>query len=325
VLAGSACFTGDGDGDQLGRLRRLTTAEFKRGSPRRLAPRRVSAAAAVNYKLRDWLFSRQRFWGEPFPILHELDDEGKPTGLLRAVAPRICRSICRIWTTTAARPPRAAAGQGAGRVAVPGDRRRALPRETNTMPQWAGSCWYYLRFIDPRKTTAFVDPEKERAWMPVDLYVGGAEHAVLHLLYARFWHKVLYDRGLRQHPEPFQRLVNQGMILGENGVHRVPAPGQLGQSGRGQGCRRDAGRPCDGMPVGRSRSTPTTSRNQGENFVLRADPSIRIDSRAYKMSKSRGNVVNPDESSGTTARIRCGCTRCSWARWKRPSRGAWPA
>ena len=113
------------------------------------------------------------------------------------------------------RPARTAAGKAPGCgsiVTLDGKRYR---RETNTMPQWAGSCWYYLRFIDPKNDTAFVDPEKEQAWMPVDLYVGGAEHAVLHLLYSRFWHKVLFDRGYVTHVEPFQKLVNQGMILGE--------------------------------------------------------------------------------------------------------------
>jgi leucyl-tRNA synthetase len=135
------------------------------------------------------------------------------------------------------------------------------------MPQWAGSCWYYLRFIDPGNDRQFVDPEKEKAWMPVDLYVGGAEHAVLHLLYARFWHKVLYDRGYVSTPEPFMKLVNQGMILGEmeftlaNG-ERVPAD---------------------------------DVEKRGEVFVLKDNPKVRVESRAHKMSKARGNVVNPDD------------------------------
>ncbi len=108
---------------------------------------------------------------------------------------------------------------------------RRYKRETNTMPQWAGSCWYYLRFLDPKNDKALVDPELEKAWMPVDLYIGGAEHAVLHLLYSRFWHKVLYDRGHVSTPEPFQKLVNQGMILGEMEFtgYRKQAGGWLGQ------------------------------------------------------------------------------------------------
>ncbi|MFM8893235.1 MAG: class I tRNA ligase family protein, partial [Planctomycetia bacterium] len=153
----------------------------------------------------------------------------------------------------------------------------------NTMPQWAGSCWYYLRFLDPRNTERFVDPEVERAWMPVDLYVGGAEHAVLHLLYSRFWHKVLYDRGHVSRPEPFGRLVNQGMILGEMEFtgYRSAKGGWV-----------TAGRQTDAdSPV---RVPADQVEKQGEHFVLRDAPLIRVESRAYKMSKSRGNVVNPD-------------------------------
>jgi leucyl-tRNA synthetase len=165
------------------------------------------------------------------------------------------------------------------------------------MPQWAGSCWYYLRFIDPRNGRAMVDPEKERAWMPVDLYVGGAEHAVLHLLYARFWHKVLYDRGYVSTIEPFQRLVNQGMILGEmeyTGYQRPDGSWASCQNAvkNSEGTLVDA---VTGVPIREVKVRAEDAEKSGENFVLRGDPSIRIDSRAFKMSKSRGNVVNPDE------------------------------
>jgi leucyl-tRNA synthetase len=221
--------------------------------------------AAVNYKLRDWLFSRQRFWGEPFPILHELDEQGSR----RAAAGPGCRGPAGRSAASgrlpAARPPRAAAGESARRLAVRDPRRPSVPRETNTMPQWAGSCWYYLRFIDPRNDQALVDPGKERAWMPVDLYVGGAEHAVLHLLYARFWHKVLFDRGYVSTSEPFQRLVNQGMILGE-----MEYTGYRTADGRWVSADvvaatmpKATGRRGDGPSrSGRSRSTPTTSRSR---------------------------------------------------------------
>ena len=130
---------------------------------------------------------------------------------------KICPSICRIWKTsshTADRSRRWIRRPTDWLYPVIDGKR--YKRETNTMPQWAGSCWYYLRFLDPHNTNAAIDPAIEKAWMPVDLYVGGAEHAVLHLLYSRFWHKVLYDRGVVSMPEPFQKLVNQGMILGEN-------------------------------------------------------------------------------------------------------------
>jgi len=161
---------------------------------------------------------------------------------------------------------------------------RRYRRETNTMPQWAGSCWYYLRFLDPANTERFLDPEVEQAWMPVDLYVGGAEHAVLHLLYARFWHKVLHDRGYVSHPEPFGRLVNQGMILGEMEFtgYRAAAGGWISAE-----LRTEADTPV--------RLPAEQVEKQGEHFVLRDMPTIRVESRAYKMSKSRGNVVNPDE------------------------------
>ena len=167
----------------------------------------------VNYKLRDWLFSRQRYWGEPFPVLHLEDGTHKlvPEALLPVTLPEV----------ETYKP----SGTGESPLALiehwvhTTDPETGAPatRETNTMPQWAGSCWYYLRFMDPHNDGIFVDPEKEKYWGPVDLYVGGTEHAVLHLLYARFWHKVLYDLGHVHTVEPFMRLVNQGMILGEDG------------------------------------------------------------------------------------------------------------
>jgi leucyl-tRNA synthetase len=170
-------------------------------------------------------------------------------------------------------------------------------RETNTMPQWAGSCWYYLRFLDPKNQQAFVDPAVEQAWMPVDLYIGGAEHAVLHLLYARFWHKVLFDRGHVTTREPFQRLVNQGMILGE-----IEMTGYQDASGAwvsaqlvAAGADGKAVLKSTGEPVEAVRVDPAQAEKLGESFVLSADSLIRLESRAQKMSKSRGNVVNPDK------------------------------
>ncbi len=169
-------------------------------------------------------------------------------------------------------------------------------RETNTMPQWAGSCWYYLRFIDPRNEQAFVDPELEKAWMPVDLYIGGAEHAVLHLLYSRFWHKVLYDRGLASTKEPFHKLVNQGMILGEIEFtgYRTAAgewvcASQVTEDENSQPRHKQTGEPLKSIGL-----APEQAVKKGDGFVLAAHPDVRIDSRAFKMSKSRGNVVNPD-------------------------------
>jgi leucyl-tRNA synthetase len=216
VLAGRRCFAGEGVAIHSGRFDGLPTNEFKQQITTWLAGQGLGRAA-VNYKLRDWLFSRQRFWGEPFPILHELDANGQPTGRVRAVderdLPVDLPHLEDFKPHGRPEPPLEKAPQDWLYVTIDGKRYK---RETNTMPQWAGSCWYYLRFLDPKNDRAPVDPEIEQAWMPVDLYVGGAEHAVLHLLYARFWHKVLYDRGVVSTPEPFLKLVNQGMILGEN-------------------------------------------------------------------------------------------------------------
>ena len=163
----------------------------------------------VQYKLRDWLFSRQRYWGEPFPILHLEDGTVMP--LPEDQLPVTLPQIDEYRPTDDGRPPLARGGDAWLMVELP-DGRKGV-RETNTMPQWAGSCWYYLRYLDPQNAEQAWQPELEEYRLPVDLYVGGVEHAVLHLLYARFWHKVLFDCGLVKSKEPFQRLFNQGMIL----------------------------------------------------------------------------------------------------------------
>jgi leucyl-tRNA synthetase len=277
-------FTGEGRAVASGPYTGLATRDFIARIAADLAAAGLGRPS-VNYKLRDWLFSRQRFWGEPFPILHELDAEGRPTGVVRPVAeadlPVPLPDLTDFKPGDTPDPPLSRAG--ADWLIVQRDGRR-YRRETNTMPQWAGSCWYYLRFLDPDNATTFVDAEVERAWMPVDLYVGGAEHAVLHLLYARFWHKVLFDRGHVSTPEPFGRLVNQGMILGEmefTGYRRATG-GWVSAERRGAD---DVG----------ARVPAEQVEKQGEHFVLRDAPTIRVESRAYKMSKSRGNVVNPDQ------------------------------
>jgi leucyl-tRNA synthetase len=216
VLAGERVFTADGTAVNSGEFDGLPTPEFKERITAWLANNGVGRRA-VNYRLRDWLFSRQRFWGEPFPILHELDAAGQPTGRVRAVPedqlPVDLPHLDDFKPHGRPEPPLDKAPEEWLYPVIDGVRYK---RETNTMPQWAGSCWYYLRFLDPKNSGALVDTAVEQEWMPIDLYVGGAEHAVLHLLYARFWHKVLYDRGVVSTCEPFQKLVNQGMILGEN-------------------------------------------------------------------------------------------------------------
>ncbi len=166
---------------------------------------------AVNYKLRDWLFARQRYWGEPFPIIWV---DGEPRPLPEEQLPLTLPETSNFKPSGTGESPLANLTDWVA-TTDPATGKPAR-RETNTMPQWAGSCWYYLRFIDPKNDRQLVDPAKERYWMPVDLYIGGSEHAVLHLLYARFWHKVLYDIGVVSTPEPFMKLVHQGTVLGED-------------------------------------------------------------------------------------------------------------
>jgi len=215
----------------------------------------------VNYKLRDWLFSRQRYWGEPFPIVFI---DGKAKTVSESELPVLLPELDDFKPSGSPEGPLAKAGAWL-EVVDPATGKRAR-RETNTMPQWAGSCWYYLRFIDPTNAKQIVDPELEKYWQPVDLYVGGGEHAVLHLLYARFWHKVLYDAGIVSTPEPFQKLVHQGIILGELE-----------------------------FTVNGERVSEDDVEKRGDKFVLRDAPDVALEARAFKMSKSRGNVVNPDD------------------------------
>ena len=326
------------------------TADFKQRITADLAARGLGREA-VNYRLRDWLFSRQHFWGEPFPIWHELDAAGNPTGLMRADSeselPVRLPDDFEFKPHGRPEPPLEEAPESwLYKTASDGTR---LKRETNSMPQWAGSCWYFLRFCDPKNSERCIDPAVEKYWMPVDLYIGGAEHAVLHLLYSRFWHKVLFDHGHVSTPEPFHRLVNQGMILGEMlhrvfirfertavltsdltddematvvadwlnqefGWREVPFDGTRVISSGEQFYRERLSlwsaseAPLSelqgegvGMVLGSAerfvaRYAPEEDvEKNGDVFVLKKHPRIRTDSRAYKMSKSRGNVVNPDD------------------------------
>ncbi len=295
VLAGRGCFIGVGKAINSGEFNGQHTDAVKQAITARITSAGIGRAA-INYKLRDWLFSRQRFWGEPFPIAHELDAAGNPTGIKRAIPvdqlPVRLPDLADFKPHGRPEPPLEKAADDWLFVTLEGKRHK---RETNTMPQWAGSCWYYLRYIDPLNSLALVDREREAAWMPVDLYVGGAEHAVLHLLYSRFWHKVLFDRGHVSTAEPFGRLINQGMILGEvefTGYQR--SDGTWLSSNQ---VRRDTeGNRVDdqGMAVNGVRVDEADVEKHGDSFALRTDATIRIDSRAHKMSKSRGNVVNPD-------------------------------
>jgi leucyl-tRNA synthetase len=264
VVAGGdptqAAYEGDGRLVNSGFLDGLPVEQAKKAMVRWLE-REGHGRARVQYKLRDWLFARQRYWGEPFPLVRGRDGVVLPVP--EQELPVRLPDVASYKPTGTGESPLAA---------VPAwlqarDPRDGSPaqRETNTMPQWAGSCWYYLRFLDPRNEQAFCDPAKERHWMPVDVYIGGAEHAVLHLLYARFWHKVLFDLGLVSTKEPFQRLVNQGMVL---------APSY-----------RDGP---DGPYV-----RPEDVEVRGEQAFVRASGRA-AEVVVEKMSKSKKNVVNPD-------------------------------
>ena len=176
----------------------------------------------INYKLRDWIFSRQRYWGEPIPMI-TLED-GTEVPVPEDQLPLVLPDMDNYAPSKDGKPPLSKAPSEWLDVEING---KKGTRETNTMPQWAGSCWYYLRYIDPKNPNAIAEPELIKHWLPVDLYIGGAEHAVLHLLYARFWHKFLYDIGVVNTKEPFQKLYHQGMILGENGEKMSKSRGNV--------------------------------------------------------------------------------------------------
>jgi len=215
VVAGGnveeAAYTGDGKLVNSDFLNGLGTAEAIAAMIARLESD-GKGKGKVTYRLRDWLFSRQRYWGEPIPVLHY--EDGTMDTIPEEELPLLLPEVDAIQPSGTGESPLANVADWVN-VIDPRNGKRAR-RETNTMPQWAGSCWYYLRFIDPHNADEICSPEKQREWLPVDLYIGGAEHAVLHLLYARFWHKVLYDLGVVHTKEPFHKLVNQGMILGMN-------------------------------------------------------------------------------------------------------------
>ncbi|MEN9359645.1 MAG: leucine--tRNA ligase [Verrucomicrobiota bacterium] len=213
VLAGKACWTGNGklinsnNGQGLA-LDGLEVKDSKAAATRWLEAKGCGSEK-INYKLRDWLFSRQRYWGEPFPVIHF--EDGSIETVDASELPVVLPEVANFLPADNGESPLANAGAWLD-YTCPRTGRKGR-RETNTMPQWAGSCWYYLRYIDACNGDAAWAPEMEKYWMPVDLYVGGAEHAVLHLLYSRFWHKVLFDLNLVSTDEPFQQLFNQGMIL----------------------------------------------------------------------------------------------------------------
>ncbi|MEO0325522.1 MAG: leucine--tRNA ligase, partial [Myxococcota bacterium] len=274
-------FTAHGVAVNSGRYDGMTTADMKAAIIRDLEAA-GQGKGRVETKLRDWVFSRQRYWGEPIPIVFPVTTEGDPRR----------GDDCEIHFDRPQAVPEdelpvrlpelddyAPGDDPAGVLARATDWRffekggQWFARETNTMPQWAGSCWYYLRFCDPGNDEAAFSKAAVEAWLPVDLYVGGAEHAVLHLLYARFWHMVLYDAGLVPVAEPFQKLVHQGLIMGPL-EYLLPAANE--------------DEPLRSLPEG-------DVVKKGGDFVLASDGATRVIAKSRKMSKSLGNVVNPDD------------------------------
>ena len=240
----------------------------------------------INYKIRDWLFSRQRYWGEPFPIIYVKD---KPKILPEKYLPVILPNIKNFKPSGSPEGPLSNAKDWIN-TTDPVTKEKAM-RETNTMPQWAGSCWYFLRYIDPFNKLSLVDPKIEKYWMPVDLYIGGSEHAVLHLLYARFWHRVLYDAKIVSTPEPFKKLIHQGIILGEFEfilyINKNDEPVSLEFVEKNKDLRNND-------QLINKKITSDEVIKKGDQFFLKSDEEIIVESRAFKMSKSRGNVINPD-------------------------------
>lgn len=264
VLSGKQCWMGDGkmvhSSNREFSINGLNVEEAKKAISQHLASE-GKGEVTVNYKLRDWLFSRQRYWGEPFPIIHQEDGSKRVLDIseLPLCPPEL----------TDFKP----SGNGESPLAkvkdwveiIDSHTGKKARRETNTMPQWAGSCWYYLRFCDPNNTEAAWDRVKESYWLPVDLYVGGVEHAVLHLLYARFWHKVLFDCGLVSTPEPFQKLRNQGLITARS--FQLPSGAYI---------------------------SPEEVREVDHHFFQKGTD-IELQTQIEKMSKSKLNGVTPDD------------------------------
>ncbi|MBA3396145.1 MAG: leucine--tRNA ligase [Deltaproteobacteria bacterium] len=256
----AAAYTGDGPHVNSQFLDGLDIVAAKTKVIAWLSDRKLGEQS-IRYKLRDWLFSRQRYWGEPFPTIELADGSVKcvPKSELPVVLPQ----IDEYKPTRDGQPPLARAKDWLQTTDV--ETGQPATRETNTMPQWAGSCWYYLRFISPDRDDVAWDAAEEKYWMPVDLYVGGSEHATLHLLYARFWHKVLHDAGFVSTKEPFQRLFHQGMI------HKTSY--------------KD--------PAGKYRYDHEVEQRDGKWYVKGTNDVV--ETKLDKMSKSRYNVVNPDD------------------------------
>ena len=265
VLEGKACWTGDGSyvnsaSQETGLDINGLSKEEGIATTIQWLEKNTLGTEAINYKIRDWLFSRQRYWGEPFPVIHW--EDGEITVLEDDTLPLQLPEMEKYEPGSHGESPLANADEW---LHVTDSNGRKGRRETNTMPQWAGSCWYYLRYIDPKNSQEPFSGEKEKYWMPVDLYVGGAEHAVLHLLYSRFWHKVLFDLGIVSTDEPYSKLFNQGMILAF--AYETQA--------------------------GAKATSDLVEEKDGKYFHTETGEELK--QIVAKMSKSLKNVVNPDD------------------------------
>jgi leucyl-tRNA synthetase len=291
-------FAGDGVAVNSGLLDGLATPDAKRRMIDWLEANGCGRGS-VTYKLRDWLFSRQRYWGEPFPVLHH--EDGRTTLLPETDLPLLLPELDDFQPSGEFETPLSRVASWI-EVRDP-ETGRPARRDPNTMPQWAGSCWYYLRFCDPRNPALPWSAEAERYWMPVDLYVGGAEHAVLHLLYSRFWHKVLFDAGLVHTKEPFQRLLNPGMILGYSyrywDDNLTDAPGAAARAYPSSAVRLEGERAvavADGREVKARWLKRERVRFASDGTPLHPEiDDLPLEEVVEKMSKSRGNVISPDE------------------------------
>ena len=284
------CYTGDGIIINSGKYNGFDNIKFKK-IVTDLLREKGSGKDTVNYKLRDWIFTRQRYWGEPIPILH---DSKKRIAVKEEDLPVKLPEVKSYLPTDDGLSP-LARNKDWVNIKIDG---KNLVRETNTMPQWAGSCWYYLRYLDPNNSQSFADETKIKYWMPVDLYIGGAEHAVLHLLYARFWHKVLFDLGFVNTSEPFKKLVNQGMILGRsNFVYRIKDSNKYVS----YNLRKDHDYTkihvdvnlVDNDKLNIKKFINSSKEFENAEFILEENEYL-CGFETEKMSKSKSNVVNPD-------------------------------
>ena len=291
IKSDQECYSGAGEIINSPNYNGLPSEDFKNIITTYLEKNKV-AKKTTNYKLRDWIFTRQRYWGEPIPILHS--DEGT-VGLKEKDLPLILPEVDSYLPTADGLSPLARNSKWKS-VNIDG---KNFIRETNTMPQWAGSCWYYLRFLDPKNNESFASKKNINYWMPVDLYIGGAEHAVLHLLYSRFWHKVLFDLGYVNTPEPFKKLVNQGMILGNSAFIYRKIDGKSYVSAEIASKYKTQRIHVDINFVNEKNELDLellkNKNSEFSNASFEFNDKFYVDREVEKMSKSKYNVVNPDD------------------------------